>query len=70
LLEVVEERIGAARVVRFAVAHGDAAEDALYLKREIEARFHQPVPYICEFSPVIGVHTGPGVFGTAFYIEE
>ena len=70
LLQVVEERLDSAQKVRFAVAHGAALQDALDLKAEIEKRFHQPVPYVCDFSPVIGVHAGPGVFGTAFYIEE
>jgi len=70
LLEIVEERLDSARKVRFAVVHGAALQDALALKAEIEKRFHQPVPYVCDCSPVIGVHVGPGIFGTAFYIEE
>ncbi len=26
--------------------------------------------FITEFTPVMGVHTGPGVIGAAFYCEE
>ena len=70
LLDVIGERMGLARQGCFAMAHAEALDDALALKAAIEARFHQPVPYLCEFSPVIGVHCGPGTFGTAFYAEE
>jgi len=70
LLAIVGERLGSAQKVHFAVAHGAALQEALELKAEIERRFHQPVPYVCDFSPVVGVHAGPGIFGTAFYTEE
>jgi len=70
LLDVVGERMGAARRGCFAVAHAQALDDAQALKLAIEQRFHLQVLYLCEFSPVIGVHSGPGTFGTAFYAEE
>jgi fatty acid-binding protein DegV len=42
----------------------------MHLKVGIEEYFHQSVPYVCEFTPVVGVHAGPGVVGAAFYSEE
>lgn len=70
LLDVVGDRIGTARHVRFIIAHADALQDAMQLKSEIETRFHHPVLHVCDLSPVVGVHAGPGMFGVAFYIEE
>jgi DegV family protein with EDD domain len=70
LLEVMGGWIGSASRLQIAVAHADALEDALHLKAEIETRFRQPVSYVCEFTPVVGVHGGPGLFGATFYAEE
>ena len=70
LLEVMGGWIGSASRLHIAVAHADALEDALHLKAEIETRFRQPVSYVCEFTPVVGVHGGPGRFGATFYPED
>ncbi len=70
LLDVIGERVGSARAVRFAVAHADAENEALRLKAEIERRFQHRVSYLCELSSAVGTHGGPGVVGAAFYIEE
>jgi len=70
LIEVMGEWIGSARKLHLAIAHADALEDAMHLKVGIEEYFHQSVPYVCEFTPVVGVHAGPGVVGAAFYSEE
>jgi fatty acid-binding protein DegV len=50
--------------------HADALEQALYLRDRIASRFNCIELFITEFTPVIGVHTGPGVIGAAFYCEE
>jgi fatty acid-binding protein DegV len=34
------------------------------------ARFDCEEIYITEFTPVMGVHTGPGLVGAAFYAEK
>jgi len=70
LLEIVEERIGDGRPRGFAVIHATAEEEALQLKQELEARFPGQESYLCELSPALGVHTGPGLVGAAFYTEE
>lgn len=70
LLEVVEERIGAATGVHMAVVHAAVPGEATALKEEIERRFHCEELYVLELSPVLGVHTGPGVIGVGFYTEE
>ena len=46
--------------------HADVLDEALALKERIAAQFDCTV-FITEFTPVMGVHTGPGVIGIAFY---
>jgi len=70
LLEVMEARIGHAQAVHVAVAHGAAEKEALELREEIRACFPCQELYLSEISPVLGVHTGPGVVGVGFYTEE
>ncbi|MBC7261199.1 MAG: DegV family protein [Chloroflexi bacterium] len=70
LLEVVEERIGTARGVHMAIVHAEAPGEARALKEEMEKRFHCQELYVLDLSPVLGVHTGPGVIGVGFYTEE
>jgi DegV family protein with EDD domain len=53
-----------------AVMHADALEQAETLKNKINAQFQCQEIFITEFTPVMGVHTGPGLIGVAFYGEE
>ncbi|MGQ9494487.1 MAG: DegV family protein [Anaerolineae bacterium] len=70
LLQVVEERIDAARAVHMAVVHAEVLQEAMALKEEMEKRFRCEELYVLDLSPVLGVHTGPGVIGVGFYTEE
>ena len=49
------------------VMHADALDRAMALKEQISSRFDCTELFITEFTPVMGVHTGPGVIGVAFY---
>jgi DegV family protein with EDD domain len=53
-----------------AVMHADALEQAETFKNKINAQFECQELFITEFTPVMGVHTGPGLIGVAFYGEE
>jgi DegV family protein with EDD domain len=53
-----------------AVMHADALEQAETFKKKISAQFECQELFITEFTPVMGVHTGPGLIGVAFYNEE
>lgn len=57
--------------VRVAIGHGDARQAALRLKdmAQQSLKVVGDIP-IFEVGPVIGVHTGPGTFGMAFYPVE
>lgn len=53
-----------------AVMHADAQQHAATLKKRISSEFNCSEIFITEFTPVMGVHTGPGLFGVAYYNEE
>lgn len=67
MLEIMEERVGGAPVVRAAVVHANALEECLALKEEVVARLKPEEIYVAEVSPVIGTHTGPGTLGVCVY---
>jgi len=52
------------------VMHADALGEAITLKDRITSQFECREIFITEFTPVMGVHTGPGLIGVAFYSEE
>ena len=47
--------------------HADVIDEALALKNKISSQFDCTEIFVTEFTPVMGVHTGPGVIGVAFY---
>jgi DegV family protein with EDD domain len=56
--------------IHVAVMHADALENATELRNRISDRFRCEELFITEFTPVMGVHTGPGLLGVAFYTQE
>jgi len=69
LLKIAEQKIDGKKV-HIAVMHGDALEEALYLRDELVKRFDCAEIFVTEFTPVMGAHTGPGLLGIAFWCEE
>ncbi len=69
MLELMEERVEG-KTVHVAVFHADALQRAERLREEIASRFRCAELYITEFTPVMGVHTGPGLVGLAFWAED
>jgi DegV family protein with EDD domain len=55
--------------VHATVFHADAAEDAELLRAEIGERLPAAELTVSLFTPAMGVHTGPGVLGHAFYVD-
>ena len=49
------------------IAHGDAFEEACRMKQEIQKKFPLSECYIVPVSPVIGIHTGPGMQAIIFW---
>ncbi len=68
MLEIMAERTGSSPV-HVMVQHADELEEAKKLAAEIESRFNCAEMLITEFSPVMGVHTGPGLLAVGFYTD-
>jgi DegV family protein with EDD domain len=69
LLEIMAERAGNSPVHVIA-NHADELEDGEKLEAEIASRFDCVELHLTEFTPAMGVHTGPGLLGIAFYTER
>jgi len=69
LLDEVARRVGNAPL-HVAVLYSDAVEEAQRVRDEVVARFRCVEVYIVPVTPVLGVHTGPGALGLAYYAGE
>jgi len=67
ILKIMKRRLVKGKPVHVAVMHADALEQAKVLRDQISSLFNCVELFITEFTPVMGVHTGPGVIGVAFY---
>lgn len=70
ILKLMQQKIVKGKPLHVAVMHADALDRATELESEISSRFDCAELFITEFTPVMGVHTGPGVIGAAFYCED
>jgi DegV family protein with EDD domain len=69
MLQAVEESVGD-RPVHAAVLQAAAEDEAEELRQQMAEAFDCVELYVTEFTPVMGAHTGPGVLGIAFFVEE
>lgn len=69
MVEIMHERVGD-RPVHVSIMHAGVPREAEDLKSQLEEQFDCVEIFITEFSPVMGVHTGPGLLGLAFYCDE
>ncbi len=67
LLKIMEQKVIEGRPLHAAVMHADALDRATDLRDQISSQFDCAELFITEFTPVMGVHSGPGVVGVAFY---
>ena len=70
ILRLMGRKVKKGKPVHVALMHADALEQAQVLRDRIASRFNCVELFITEFTPVMGVHTGPGVIGVAFYSED
>ena len=63
----MEKKIEKGQPFHVAVMHADAPDRAIALRDQIASQFNCAELFITEFTPVMGVHTGPGVIGVAFH---
>ena len=66
--ELLAQMAGGRRT-HLAVHHAHAPGDAAYLLRAAEGRIELAESYVTEFTQVMGVHTGPGLVGLAWWCE-
>jgi DegV family protein with EDD domain len=67
LVKIVERKIVKDLPLHMVVMHADAEKNARVLMQELSAKFSPDELMLNEFTPVMGVHTGPGLVGVAFY---
>ncbi|HLE02578.1 MAG TPA: DegV family protein, partial [Dehalococcoidia bacterium] len=70
LVQIMRERAGGKRPLHVSVFYANALEAALALREEIIREFQPQELYLTQFTSVMGVHTGPGVVGLAYYAED
>jgi len=70
MLKLMEQRVAKGQPLHVAVMHADALDKAIALRERIASQFNCTELFITEFTPVMGVHTGPGLLGVAFYGES
>ena len=67
MLKIMEQKVVKGQPLHVAVMHADALDKAVALRNRIASQFNCTELFITEFTPVMGVHTGPGLLGIAFY---
>jgi DegV family protein with EDD domain len=70
IVDYVARKVGNGKKIFLAIMEADAAEEAAKLEELALKRFKPEALYHSEFTPVMGVHTGPGLVGLAYYYEE
>ena len=68
LLETTKSHVGERRA-HVSVTHADAAAEAADLQSTLSDALDCAELFVSEFSPVMGAHIGPGLLGTAFWVE-
>ena len=69
LLDNMHQRVGGMPVM-VNVMEADALEDARALSLRIQSEFNCQELFLSQFTPVMGLHTGPGLLGVAFYVDD
>ena len=70
MLKIMRQKAIREQPLHVAVMHANALEQAELLSKLISSQFNCTELFVTEFTPVMGVHTGPGLFGVAFYCED
>ena len=67
MVDMVEKAVGPGGRIKIAYIHAAALDEAQHIKQLIDARIMVVEELICELSPALGVHTGPGTAGLCYY---
>ena len=69
-LTALAQQVGTGSSVHAIVMHAACEQEAREFCQQVAATLHCPTPPLSEFSPVLGVHVGPGTIGVAAYNEQ
>lgn len=70
MISFFEEDAKAKEVIHLTIFHGVAERDAEQVKEYVVDAYKPKTLIMSKLSPVLGVHTGPGTLGIAYYFEE
>lgn len=66
MIDKLEGAVGSSKF-KIAFVHASAQEEAEKLKAMVEERLSYVEALVCELTPALGVHTGPGTVGFCFF---
>lgn len=69
MIEAMKKEVGD-QPIHAAIVQADAPEEAELFKQLVSESFTCLELFVSEFTPVLGAHSGPGILGVAFYVEE
>jgi len=67
ITRLIERAVGYKGKIKIAYVHAAAQEEALKIRDLVEERLTTIESLVCELSPALGVHTGPGTVGVCYY---
>lgn len=71
MIELTREKVGNHKNYYMALCHGDAENEMLYMKEELQDLIDNAQLYSeGQISPVLGVHTGPGLLGVGVMLLD
>ena len=63
MVEIIGRRVAPGGRIRVAYLHAAAPEEIAQLRERVERAYQVVETFVCELSPALGVHTGPGTAG-------
>lgn len=69
MLDYVAQKVKGCRKLYLAVLEADAAKQAAKLNELVQQNLQPTEIFQTDFTPVMGVHTGPGLVGLGYYYE-
>jgi len=69
LIEIMKEQADQ-KPVHVIVMHTNELAEANDLRNKIKSQLNCAEIYVADFTPVMGVHTGPGLLAVAYYFDE
>ncbi len=67
MADLIEQKVGRGGRIKVAYMHAAAPEEVPKLRAVVEPRFTCVETLVTQLNPALGVHTGPGLVGLAYY---